>query len=337
MKISLRKPSALKEDVPTAAVMANCILRRPTVRHDTTPTTTATPCASARSFFPPCAIAPPSLAPRSITMRGIWMTAAVAAVLVLATAQGDACPAYPTKCPLAPPNGTQGDAQLFHDVCMTDSAGAEPPINRCLPFRWNDTKPGVFTCGCCGQPLFTTDHIYDAGTGWPAFNATVKDAVCVVSPGTESRCSKCGAHLGDFFPPLHYCIGKNWWWLCGGMATDPLALSCQLLGVPKADTHANDRKLFRWSLPAPSCRIKFQQRMRTEAAAPFASSPPASSPPVSDLFPVRRCCVTLACRWHRSQQAVLRRFAVCRFVWLHGCLFQLVQPFSAGAVRCGQS
>jgi len=128
-------------------------------------------------------------------------------VAMLGAAMVHACPEYPAKCPLAPPNGTAGDAQLFHDVCMVDSAGAEPPTNRCLPFLWKTPEAGVFTCGCCGNPLFTTDHIYDAGTGWPAFNDTVRGGVCVLSPGTEARCAKCGAHLGDFFAPIHYCIG----------------------------------------------------------------------------------------------------------------------------------
>ena len=84
------------------------------------------------------------------------------------------------------------------------------PTDRCP--RVNYTS-GVFSCSCCGTPLFYATTKYDAQTGWPAFhspayteNATNVSTVCTPG-GTEVVCSKCGAHLGDYFADDdHYCI-----------------------------------------------------------------------------------------------------------------------------------
>ena len=91
------------------------------------------------------------------------------------------------------------------------------PAYRCPRVNYTD---GVFRCACCGQPLFyATTKFQPAGDGWPAFhgNASIPasnyngSAAC--SPGgTEVVCSKCGSHLGDYFPsgtiePFeYYCI-----------------------------------------------------------------------------------------------------------------------------------
>ena len=84
----------------------------------------------------------------------------------------------------------------------------------------NDEKrDGMFTCVCCGQPLFDASSKYNSGTGWPSFFQPASgDAVSehqdrsLFMRRTEVRCSNCDAHLGHVFPDgpdptgLRYCM-----------------------------------------------------------------------------------------------------------------------------------
>jgi peptide-methionine (R)-S-oxide reductase len=65
---------------------------------------------------------------------------------------------------------------------------------------------GVYTCVCCGQPLFDAKTKYESGTGWPSFWQPIdKENVSLVedntwfSRRTEVICSRCDAHLGHVF------------------------------------------------------------------------------------------------------------------------------------------
>jgi len=84
---------------------------------------------------------------------------------------------------------------------------------------WDSKAPGVYTCICCGAPLFGSDTKFDSGTGWPSFYAPIdREAVENHADGsflmrrTEVRCAACEAHLGHVFPDgprptgQRYCI-----------------------------------------------------------------------------------------------------------------------------------
>ncbi len=98
----------------------------------------------------------------------------------------------------------------------------EHSTERAFTGRYYDLKaPGLYRCICCGAPLFTSQHKYDSGSGWPSYwQPVAKDAVVEITDSshgmirTEVRCAKCAAHLGHVFPDgpqptgLRYCINS---------------------------------------------------------------------------------------------------------------------------------
>ena len=101
---------------------------------------------------------------------------------------------------------------------ITQEAGTEPPFSGALLDAKGD---GAFVCVCCGQDLFSSEHKFDSGSGWPSFwlpmageaVRSIKDS----SHGmirTEVICNNCDAHLGHLFEDgpqptgLRYCINS---------------------------------------------------------------------------------------------------------------------------------
>ncbi|MTI87523.1 MAG: peptide-methionine (R)-S-oxide reductase MsrB [Balneolaceae bacterium] len=86
----------------------------------------------------------------------------------------------------------------------------------------NDNKEeGVYVCGACGQKLYSSEHKYKSGSGWPSFwkpiNKTLvqeKEDNSWFMNRTEIVCSRCGSHLGHVFDDgpeptgLRYCMNS---------------------------------------------------------------------------------------------------------------------------------
>jgi peptide-methionine (R)-S-oxide reductase len=78
---------------------------------------------------------------------------------------------------------------------------------RAFTGKYNKNKAeGIYTCVCCGTPLFDSKTKFESGTGWPSFWAPIaKENVAEESDGTlgmrrtEVLCARCDAHLGHVF------------------------------------------------------------------------------------------------------------------------------------------
>ncbi len=86
---------------------------------------------------------------------------------------------------------------------ITQKAGTEAPFCGTL---LDNKKEGVYCCAVCGLPLFSSDHKFTSGTGWPSFYREFdpQHVSRKVDRGhgmvrTEINCARCGAHLGHVF------------------------------------------------------------------------------------------------------------------------------------------
>ena len=86
---------------------------------------------------------------------------------------------------------------------------------------WDCKETGTYNCIVCGTPLFSSEHKYDSGSGWPSYwqplevnNVEEEHDHSHGMHRVEVHCKNCGAHLGHVFPDgpqpsgQRYCINS---------------------------------------------------------------------------------------------------------------------------------
>lgn len=101
---------------------------------------------------------------------------------------------------------------------VTQNCGTEPPFRNEF---WNNKREGIYVDVVSGEPLFSSTHKFDSGTGWPSFDRPLESAHVVEKSDrthgmvrTEVRSKNGDSHLGHVFDDgpdstgLRYCINS---------------------------------------------------------------------------------------------------------------------------------
>jgi peptide methionine sulfoxide reductase msrA/msrB len=101
---------------------------------------------------------------------------------------------------------------------VTQEDGTEPPFQNAY---WNQKADGIYVDVVSGEPLFSSLHKYDSGTGWPSFwkplepgHIVKRDDNKLWMPRVEVRSKFGDSHLGHVFSDgprptgLRYCINS---------------------------------------------------------------------------------------------------------------------------------
>ena len=86
---------------------------------------------------------------------------------------------------------------------ITQKAGTERAFCGTL---LDNKKDGVYACVVCGLPLFSSEHKFNSGTGWPSFyrefdpqHVSRREDRSHEMVRIEIDCARCGSHLGHVF------------------------------------------------------------------------------------------------------------------------------------------
>ncbi|NEZ02977.1 peptide-methionine (R)-S-oxide reductase MsrB [Wenzhouxiangella sp. XN201] len=92
--------------------------------------------------------------------------------------------------------------------------GTEP--SRSSPLN-DEKRAGIYICAGCFLPLFSSEHKFESGTGWPSFyqpmhaeHVDTKKDFRLIWPRTEYHCARCGGHQGHVFDDGPEPTGQRW-------------------------------------------------------------------------------------------------------------------------------
>lgn len=101
---------------------------------------------------------------------------------------------------------------------VTQENGTEAPFQNAY---WDNHAAGIYVDVVTGEPLFSSTHKFDSGTGWPSFYQPIKKGAVVDKHDdthgmdrTEVRSKLGDSHLGHVFADgpeptgLRYCINS---------------------------------------------------------------------------------------------------------------------------------
>ncbi|MCH2459272.1 MAG: peptide-methionine (R)-S-oxide reductase MsrB [Henriciella sp.] len=86
------------------------------------------------------------------------------------------------------------------------------------PGNHNDEKrDGMYHCVGCDTPLWSSEHKFDSGTGWPSFYKQERETAFdtktdfkMIMPRKECHCATCGLHMGHVFKDGPPPTGERW-------------------------------------------------------------------------------------------------------------------------------
>lgn len=113
-----------------------------------------------------------------------------------------------------PPDSELRERLSEEQYQVTQMKGTERPFTG----RYVDHKAdGTYRCVVCDTPLFSSEHKYDSGSGWPSFWLPLAGDTVRVERDTshgmireEVLCANCGAHLGHVFDDGPQPTGKRY-------------------------------------------------------------------------------------------------------------------------------